>query len=394
MGRTFAILAAALLLFAGAVWYAQRQPPMPLGYSGLQFSRLTKDASSRTPSLGQGALVVGVEAKSPAAKAAIQPGAVIAAIDSAPVHSADEAATRIGRYRVGETARLTVHDGMGGKPKEIALLFAAAPDPLLTQKYSVYPSRTLAKDPRKLPPMAANAAWSQRIARGASGKPIALKGFGTGRCNGVMPEQWRIIGYVEDGSLLQVAMPGRFQQALIVTINGATPDSIREFLEARFASPVTLSPVRRQPFGFSQVYFGNEKGGTGFVTFRVKDGRLQLWIAAAAAPEADWSLPIAGAVAFGMICGPASNPRDAAMAVTSVSAQCLAGKCQDSDLAASTLATLKLGYVHNAKGENFLINPKRDYWTNGAEGPGYYRQVGGENEKLMPGRLNNAPTAP
>ena len=242
MGRTFAILAAALLLFAGAVWYAQRQPPMPLGYSGLQFSRLTKDASSRTPSLGQGALVVGVEAKSPAAKAAIQPGAVIAAIDSAPVHSADEAATRIGRYRVGETARLTV-----------------------------YPSRTLAKDPRKLPPMAANAAWSQRIARGASGKPIALKGFGTGRCNGVMPEQWRIIGYVEDGSLLQVAMPGRFQQALIVTINGATPDSIREFLEARFASPVTLSPVRRQPFGFSQVYFGNEKGGTGFVTFRVKD---------------------------------------------------------------------------------------------------------------------------
>jgi hypothetical protein len=389
MGRILPILAAAILLFAGAVLYAQRQPPAPLGYSGLQFARLTEAASNRTPSLAQGALVAGVEAQSPAAKADIQPGAVIAAIDGIAVHSAEEAARRIGAYRVGETARLMVHDGMGGKPKEIALFFAAAPDPRLTQRYSVYPSRILAKEPRKLPPMAANAAWSERIARGASGKPIALKGFGTGRCNGMMPEQWRIIGYEKDGSLLQVSMPGRFQQALIATINGAVPrDAIREFLAARFASPVTLSPVRAQAYGFSQMHFGNEKGGTGFVTWRVKAGRIQMWVAAAAAPEADWSLPIAGAVAFSMNCGPAVNARDAAMAVTSVSAQCLAGKCQDSDLAASPLAALKLGYVHNARGENFLVNPKRDYWTNGAEGPGYYRQVGGENEKLMPGRTN------
>ena len=31
----------------------------------------------------------------------------------------------------------------------------------------------------------------------------------------------------------------------------------------------------------------------------------------------------------------------------------------------------------------------RDFWLNGQEGPGFYRQLGGENEKLEPGRIPN-----
>jgi hypothetical protein len=77
--------------------------------------------------------------------------------------------------------------------------------------------------------------------------------------------------------------------------------------------------------------------------------------------------------------------------MTSVSAQCLGGKCQDSDFAASHMETLKLGYVHDAASRTYLVNPKRDYWIGGAEGPGFYHQVGGENEKLEPGRTNDAP---
>ena len=395
MGRILPILMAALLLFAGAVWYAQRPPPTALGYSGLQFAPLTVAAAGRTPSLNRGALVSGVDARSPAAKALIKPGDVIAAIGGQAVRSAVHAASLIARYRAGERAALTLYDGTGAKAKQIALLFDAAPDPVKTQKYSVYPPRILAKDAYKPMPMSGNAAWTLAVERGATTKPMALTGFGTGRCNGVMPDQWRIIGYEKDGSLLQVAMPGRFQQALFASMamQGAPEAAIRALLEQRFGSPASLSPSRPQPFGFTQTHFGNEKGGTGFVTWRVKAGRLQVWIAAAAAPEADWSLPIAGAVAFSLNCGPAANPRDAAMAVTSVSSQCLGGKCQDSDLAASYMTTLKLGYVHDAKGKTWLINPRRDYWISGSEGPGYYHQIGGENEILLPGRTNDAPIA-
>ena len=52
------------------------------------------------------------------------------------------------------------------------------------------------------------------------------------------------------------------------------------------------------------------------------------------------------------------------------------------------MKVLQLGYVHGPEGSNFLVKPKSDFWQNGAEGPGYYHQIGGENEKLEPGRTN------
>ena len=36
----------------------------------------------------------------------------------------------------------------------------------------------------------------------------------------------------------------------------------------------------------------------------------------------------------------------------------------------------------------FLVSPRRDFWQDGAQGPGFYHQIGGENEKLEPGRIN------
>jgi hypothetical protein len=392
MGRTLAIAAAALLLFAGAVWFAAQRPPPPLGYAGLTFTRLTQAASGRTPNLDRGALVQAVDADSPAAKAGIEAGAIVAAIDGVALRSAAQGAEKIQSYRVGETVTLTVHDGLGEKAREVALTFAAMPDPKLTQKYSVHPPRTLAKEARKLPPMAANAAWSNRLTRGANIDPMKLVGFGNRQCNGVAPEKWRIVAYEPDGSLFHVAMPGRFQQALIanVPMAGTVVQTIRAMLLARFGSEAKLAPSQEQPHGFRLAHFGNARGGTGFVVYREVGANVQMWIAAAAATEAEWSLPIAGAVVFGLNCWEAGAPHEKTMAATSVSVQCLEGNCQDSDLAASYLATLKLGYVNDGKGRTYLINPKRDYWISGAQGPGFYHQVGGENEKLLPGRTNVA----
>ncbi len=393
MSRVLAAVAAAILLFAGAVWYSQAPLPAEESYSGLQFAEMSRAAARRAGV--QGALVAAVDTDSPADKAGIAPGEVVSAIDGMPVATASEASGKIRRLRIGQNAVLTLHDITQGeaKPQQVAVTLAAMPDPRQTGKYSVYPPPVLARELFAPPPIVANAAWARQLSRGAFLKPLELFGLGAGRCNALAPEKWRIAGYAADGSLLHVMAPATFQHAILVAapLAGRTPgDFIRAYLEETFGSRAVLSPPEAQPFGFTVVSFGNARGGAGFAEYRVRDGRIQLWIAAVAAAEAGWALPVTGAVAFSINCGPTMAPRDRTMAVTSVSAQCLGGKCQDSDLAAAYLKTLQLGYVHDPRGRSYLINPRHDLWANGAKGPGYYHQVNGENEKLEPGRTNDA----
>jgi hypothetical protein len=52
-------------------------------------------------------------------------------------------------------------------------------------------------------------------------------------------------------------------------------------------------------------------------------------------------------------------PRDANMLATRISTRCIQGRCGESD-----------------------------FWQDGSEGPGFYHRIGGENEKLDPGRIN------
>jgi len=393
MGRVLASVAAAILLFAGAVWYSQRQPPPPQGYSGLQFAAMTAADEARTPLLRRGAAILDVDDGSPADKAGITPGEVIAAIDAKPVASARQASDRIRAYRPGQRVLLTLYDVDTGevKPEKVALVFAVMPDPKETKKYSVRPPRTLAKEIFAPPPIVANAAWARRLSRGAFLKPQELTGLGAGRCNALAPEKWRIAGYSPDGNLIHVMAPTTFQHALLLRLKldgRKAEDVIGAELEKTFGSAVKLSTPAEQPFGFRRADWGNTHGGAGFVVWRIQGGELQVWIAAFAAAEAGWALPSTAAVLFSLNCAKGTAPRDAAMVITSVSARCLGGQCQDSDLAAAYLARLKLGYVHDPKGRNYLINPKRDLWQNGAKGPGYYHQVDGENEKLEPGRTN------
>ncbi|MBV9550321.1 MAG: PDZ domain-containing protein [Alphaproteobacteria bacterium] len=395
MARVFAAVAAAILLFAGAVWYSQASPSPPQGYSGLQFAAMTAADAARTPLLAQGAAILDVDPDSPAARAGILPGEVVAAIDGKAVRSARQAAETMSDYHVGRNAVLTLYDAADGevKPHSVGIVLAALPDPKETKKYSVRPPRSLAKEVFALPPIIANATWARRLSHGAFLKPLELTGLGTRRCSALAPEKWRIAGYGPDGSLFHVMAPATFQHALLLTLplTGHKPESaIRAMLEETFGSAVTLSAAVPQPFGFLRADWGNARGGAGFVVWRAQGERLQLWVVAVAAAESAWALPVTAAVAFSINCNPAVAPREKSLTITSVSAQCLGGKCQDSDLAAAYLKTLQLGYVHDPKGRNYLINPKRDLWANGAKGPGYYHQVNGENEKLEPGRTNDA----
>jgi hypothetical protein len=153
-----------------------------------------------------------------------------------------------------------------------------------------------------------------------------------------------------------------------------------------------LTPPQDRPYGFVARDFGNRKGAAGFVLYRVTDGRIALWAAAVPGGDVAWAKPLAGAVALSMRCAspdaPRPEPRDPALLATRISLRCIQGQCGESDFAATYLTVLRFGYVHNIKGDMFLVRPRRDYWQSGAEGPGFYHQIGGENEKLLPGRIN------
>jgi hypothetical protein len=397
-GGTGILISAAigLVLFAGAVFHAVHRGPKPRGFSGLQFAPLTPAAASRTPLLGRGgAQVAAVVEDSPADKAKIQTGAVIAAIDGTAVTSARQASDMVRAHTAGERVSLTLYDITQGEvhPQTVSLVFDAAPP--VSKKFSVHPPRTLAKEFFNPPVPAANASWSKRILRGATIKPLALSGLGAGQCNAFVPFGWRVAAHSKDNSLFHVMAEESFAHAIYKSgnLNGMMPeDFVRDFLQTTFGAPVVMTPPQARPFGFVVRDFGNRKGGAGFVLYRVTDGRIALWIAAVPGGDAGWAKPLVGAVALSMRCAspdaPKPEPRDPGLLDTDISLRCIQGQCGETDFAATYLTVLRFGYVHNIKGDMFLVRPRRDFWQSGAEGPGFYHQIGGENEKLLPGRIN------
>lgn len=382
----------ALALFAGVVLYAIHAAPTPQGFSGLEFDTLTPSASARTPLLRRGALVAKVTADGPAARAGIVAGEVVAAIDGTLILTARQASDLVRAARARDRVTFTLYDITKGevRPRDIVVTFDAQPP--AGKNLSVRPPPTLAKQTLPILTVAANAAWSKRILRGPTIKPAPLSGLGGGPCNGFAPQGWKVAGR-EPGTLHVMAGQG-FAHAIHHTGSyyGDAQTYVKAYLEKTFGAQPLLTPPQDRPYGFVLQDFGNAKGGAGFVLYRLRQGRIALWVAAVAGADANWGKPLAGAVALSMRCkapdAPKPRPRQKDMPATSVSLACLKGACDESDYAATYLGVLRKGYVHNLKGEMFLVNPRRDFWQSGAEGPGFYRQTGGENEKLLPGRIN------
>ena len=195
--------------------------------------------------------------------------------------------------------------------------------------------------------------------------------------------------------MINVMAPTGFEHAIYQSdrLDGQAPrDFVLGLIAKNFQGAPTSTPDEAQPFGFQLFNFGMSRGAVGFAEYRVTQGRIAVWIAAVAAADVAWAQPQTGAVAFSLHCAAAGAsaplPRNRSLALTSVSTRCIQGVCGEGDFAAQYMKVLRLGYVHAPDGSNYLIKPKSDYWQNGAEGPGYYHQVGGTNEKLEPGRTN------
>src|SRR5271154_4420193 len=87
---------------AGVIWYVH-PPSKPRGYAGLEFSVMTPAAAARAPLLtSRGALIYAVAADSPADKAGIHAGDVVAAIDGIAIISPDQAAGIVRAHGEGD----------------------------------------------------------------------------------------------------------------------------------------------------------------------------------------------------------------------------------------------------------------------------------------------------
>ena len=385
-------------LGAVAVAWLVARPPQPLGYSGLEFARMTGAAAARAPLLStRGALVQEVAADSPADRAGIKPGAVVAVIDGVTILSARQASEIVRGHKRGDRVRLTLFDEVRGTPhpKKVELVFEAAP-PASKTIFTVDPPRTLAKEHFAQPGMAANAAWSRRLTHGVTVRPRAMPELDAGMCSGVAPEKWRVQDSASGLIHLTSADGGLHAIYKLVPLEPSRRNDPKGYIlgliHAIFRSPAMPAPSEQRPFGISSFSFGNRNGLAGFALWRMNGPVLSVWIAGVPASDVAWAMPVTAAALLSLRCdselAPPPRPRDPGLAETSLSTRCLNGKCEDSDFAATILEKFRLGYVHARDGQVFLVNPRKDLWINGQEGPGFYRQLGGENEKLEPGRTN------
>jgi hypothetical protein len=360
----------ALLFGLGAVLLLlkDRAAPKPSGFLGLELGPVTQAAAARAPLLEvRGALIASVTPGGPAARAKIQAGEILAAIGGQKVNAPRAAADMLRAGKPGQSVRLTLFDVPRGDihPHDKILVFDAAPP--VTRDLSVLPPRLLAREMRFPDSMAANAAWSRRM-RGAA-NPLPLTALQAHGCNGFAPQGWQLrearngllhLASADGGSHAiyksaalnaeQARDPAGFVLGLVAAIFGASPQSV---------TPQAMAQ------GFHRIDFGTGNGVAGFAIYRLGAHEvLSVWLDAVPASNVADMAPLAAAAVFSIRC---------------------ATPGMSEDFAADILARFRLGYAHDADGNVFLVDPRRDLWAIGPEGPGFYRQTGGAVEKLAPG---------
>ena len=408
MSRRFVVVAfliaatAAAAVLVGDRAVRERASKPDVGFLGLEFAPLTRAAEARAPYLTNGgALIVKVVPKSPAERARFVAGEIVTAIDSIPVSSATEAAETLSTRKPREKIALTYFDLARGDGKaRIATAELADAPPLNTKVYSVEPPRTLAREWDFEPSMAAGASWSRRIARGAV-NPLALQVFSGGRCSALAPEDWSVREAARDGATFELVSSALRTRAIFATVNVPSRAQIQSTIEASVAKFARIMPETGPPLmtdgDYRVIDFGSTNGYAGFALYHARPRGMRsivvsMWIAAVPASNVAGLAPLAGAVALSIRCNAPfaerHRPYDDSISPTSVSVRCLENDCDETDFAGAYNAEMHTGYVHGPNADNFLIDPRKDIWVTGPNGPGTYRQVGGVLEKLEPGRTN------
>lgn len=374
------------------------------GFLGAQIAPLTPEVMARLgAAFGNGALITGTFPNSPAAQAGLTPDQVIVAADGQSVGSPKDLINIISGHAPGDTVSLLVVDTAHGyNSRTIDVTLAARPAGMETGSIPTNPedqgiAQTAPAAPRTQP----------GGGLGAAG-PIALQPLQGRFCRALAPDGWAIVDQDDRGSTITLASADQQMKAaygipgvssgLVQGFYGPqyqTPDAYAQFLASILAGQQLQASG---PQDFMGVRVLNFQGATdvGFAIYRVypligDPGGYVLSARIAIAPSQQME-GIAGAVAATINCTTILAPPSGGYAQVQprnddvgTSSKCKAGACDDSDLAGTYNVQLGTGYVHSDTGQNYLVDPSTDYHDTGPDGPGYYRQVGNNVEKLVPG---------
>ncbi len=380
------VLLALLILAFGALAYGLHRNVYTQAYIGAQFSPLTKAAEARTPFLDGGAQLINIVRDGPADVAGITQNSIVTAIDGEPVKTARQAANLLANKLPGGQIVLTIYDiSIGdGHPRQVTVRTSDAPPdsaPLTTK-----PIRSLAQPWFPSNAIVANAFWSTEVSGAIKPDPVVL--MERGRCSALAPADWKI---ESAGNQFLIVSSSELKAKVAYGRSTAkVPEAYVNLITALAGGVPDVSTPTHFRNGIFRVDFGTANGFNGYVLYRVQGKYASVWAVNLPGANVASLLPMASAIALSIRCGAPPVDGDminAAYNATSLSDRCLAGSCDESDLAGLYVAQFHLGYVHSQTGENFLLDP-RSKWRTGPSGAGYYRQIGGRVEKLRPGRTN------
>jgi hypothetical protein len=232
--------------------------------------------------------------------------------------------------------------------------------------------------------------------------PIPLAQVRGNRCSALGPQGWRVFNERNEGDGVDFVSPDATLGAgylivglpsMMLPTYGGSPESAVKFILQNFGQlPSQFSPNQPDHTGFNIIRWQNQQGvGLAlWYTFPLQGdprGFVLVMRTGMVTTQGDpQRLREAVAVATSIRCTVALRPPPPAD-YTSPPTQHRKKPRSDDEAASEYNAQLGMEYVHDkTTGENYWVSPSTDYRQNGPEGPGYYKQVGNDLRKLLPGR--------
>ena len=258
------------------------------------------------------------------------------------------------------------------------------------------------------PPNAGGGLLGGLTGGGSGAGPVPLTPVAAGQCQTFAPEGWTVTETNPAGTTFVLSSADHGMMAMYVGI-GTPPIMTPSQLVQQTIGGETGAAVNvlsdGQNFGGYQVMTFSSGAYSGYALYYRADAIYDPTLAPGAQSYIllarvalgvngdKHSIATAGSVAAAIRCQAVVIPKPiggdtdrGSSHGAGTSAKCSGGGgCDDSDLAGTYNVQLGTGWAHDSLGRNYNVDVTTDWNDNGPDGPGYYANVGGTQEKLQGG---------
>ncbi|MBN2774994.1 MAG: hypothetical protein JXR31_12130, partial [Prolixibacteraceae bacterium] len=222
-----------------------------------------------------------------------------------------------------------------------------------------------------------------------------------GNCYAVAPANWEITGTGNNGNALDIYSADRKMYAgyMILGVQGSLATGFYSYM---YSTPETFINYTISESGTKNVSYGEpvrDALGYTILPFEI-EGVIQgvVFYRTWAIPGDPYGYVIVSRVAKTMKqiwSSMGANAISVALSIRSVvqiqtNSNYSSGSNEDTEVESGYNMQLGMEYVHDPDtGENYWVSPSTDYNETGRDGPGYYKQVGNDIKKLLPGRSDD-----